>query len=214
MYIICVPSRSSKKSSSSLPRIKPGPFASPLLALCPFYLQASRVLDERSNLSTGDAGVNAGELGLSAALSPRDNTHNFAASNQRTAAVALASVLLAVRVASTDHVGCDGMDFGVVFLAGVVVVDGDVDCLEGCSVVGFIRSNSSPAGDNRVRANGGLNVGQRNCLDTCTKIDGRADFKNSSIIVHITLLVLRVFNGPGDIVVGAFTLGGATNSNV
>lgn len=107
-----------------------------------------------------NVGVDAGEVGTRAALSPADDADDVAGGivADRAAGVTLAGVDSALGNASAEHDVGDLAAVGVV--AAVTADDGDGDLLEGGGEGGAALLESTPASDGEAVAVGGVEAGR------------------------------------------------------
>merc|ERR1739848_54382 len=126
----------------------------------------------------GSLGVHSGVTGLSAPVSPGDDSGELVAAHEWTAGVSLAGVLAALVETSTDHgVGDVALSVGVT--AVLVRHNGDVDLLEDASQAASL-SGGAPAAHG---ADGAL-VGSH--------ADGAFKSKHADVVVDVEAVVVLV----------------------
>merc|ERR1712062_460044 len=119
----------------------------------------------------GGLGVHSGVAGLSAPVSPGDDSGELVAAHEWTARVSLARVLAALVKTGTDH-GVSDVGLSVGVTAVLVRHNRDVDLLENTGKASTLRGGS-PSGNS---ADGALGVlfhagGQANCSNVGSHAD-------------------------------------------
>merc|ERR1712122_278408 len=137
-------------------------------------------------------GVHSGVTGLSAPVSPGDDSGELVAAHEWTAGVSLAGVLAAMVETSTDHgVGDVALSVGVT--AVLVRHNGDVDLLEDASQAASLGGGSPPAhGADRALVVLLHAVGDADGANVGSHADGSIKSKHADVVVDVEAVVVLV----------------------